>query len=61
MAFVFSFWYIVALILVAGIIASIVVFLKMDKKDKVLIEEFIKQNQLAEEIVEPVVETESKE
>ncbi|MBO5954502.1 MAG: hypothetical protein J6Q13_00860 [Clostridia bacterium] len=61
MAFVFSFWYIIALILVAGIVASVVVFLKMDKKDKVLIEEFIKQNQPAEETAEPVVETESKE
>ncbi|MBQ9795679.1 MAG: hypothetical protein IJW36_01780 [Clostridia bacterium] len=49
MAFVFSFWYIIAILLVAGIAACLVVFFKMDKKDTILIDEFIKSQQPAEE------------
>lgn len=45
MSFVFSFWYIVMILLVAGIAACLVVFFKMDKKDRVLIDEFIKEAQ----------------
>jgi len=44
MAFVYTFWYIVMILLVAGIVACLTVFFKMDKKDKVLIDEFIKQS-----------------
>ncbi len=54
MAFVFSFWYIVMALLVAGITACMIVFVKMDQKDRVLIEEFIKAQQPAEEKVEVV-------
>ena len=43
MAFVFSFWYIVMALLVGGIVASLVVFIRMDKQDKVLIDQFIKE------------------
>ena len=43
MTFVFTFWYFVMILLVGGVAASLVVFFKMDKKDKVLIEEFIKE------------------
>lgn len=50
MSFVFSIWYIVAAVLVAGIVACFVVFLKMDKKDRILIDEFIKAQQPAEEV-----------
>lgn len=49
MAFVFSVWHIIAVLLVAGIAACFVVFFKMDKKDRVLIDEFIKAQQPAEE------------
>ncbi len=49
MAFVFSFWYIVALVLVAGVAACLVVFFKMDKQDKVLIKEFVESNDSAKE------------
>ena len=45
MEFVFSVWYIVAAVLVVGIIACLVVFFKMDKEDRVLVDEFIKTNQ----------------
>ena len=54
MAFVFSFWYIVMALLVAGITACMIVFVKMDQKDRVLIEEFIKAQQPVEEKVEVV-------
>ena len=64
MEFVFSFWYFVMIALVAGIVACVIVFVKMDKKDRVLIEEFINKNQSnaevsSEEKVE-TVETENK-
>jgi len=42
MEFVFSFWYIVMAVLVVCIAACITVFVMMDKKDKVLIDEFVK-------------------
>ena len=44
MAFAFTSWYFVILALVAGIVASLIIFLKMDKKDKALIDEFVKEN-----------------
>ena len=50
MSFVFSFWYIVALVLVAGVAACLFVFFKMDKQDKVLIKEFIESNSSTEEV-----------
>lgn len=66
MAVVFSFWYIIAILLVAGIVAAMVVFFKMDKKDKILIDEFIKSQQPAEEVKteeasKPAKEENSKE
>ena len=45
MTFVFSAWYFVMLALVAGIAACLVVFFMMDKKDKVMIDKFIKDSQ----------------
>ena len=44
MFFVYSNWYIVLAILIIAIIALAVVFFKMDKKDRALIEEFIANN-----------------
>ncbi len=45
MTFVFSFWYFVILALVAGVVACIIVFFKMDKKDKELIKNFVEESQ----------------
>ena len=45
MAFVFSWWYIVMAVLVVGIVACMVVFFRMDKKDTLLIKEFIQDSQ----------------
>lgn len=63
MSFVFTTWYFIMLILVAGIVASLVIFFKMDKKDKIMIEQFVKDSQ-AQEQTKPqtneVVEGESK-
>lgn len=44
MEFVFSFWYIIMILLVLGIVACLVVFFMMDKKDRVLIDNFIKES-----------------
>lgn len=44
MSFVFSLWYIVLLLLAAGVAACLVVFFKMDKQDDVLIANFIKES-----------------
>lgn len=41
MVFVFSFWYIVIAICVAAIVACVVFLFKMDKKDRVLINQFV--------------------
>lgn len=64
MTFVFSFWYIVLALLAVGIVAAIIAFVKMDKKDRVLIDNFIKES--TEEVEEketekPSSETEKKE
>lgn len=55
MTFVFTSWYFVVLALVAGIATSLIIFFKMDKKDRVLIDEFVKENQPKE-----VEQTENK-
>ena len=47
MSFVFSFWYFVIIALIAGIVACLVIFFKMDKKDSVLIDAFINSQQQA--------------
>ena len=60
MAFVFSFWYIVMALLVAGIAAALVVFIRMDKQDKVLIDQFVKEasaQQPEAKVEAPVEET----
>ncbi len=44
MYFVYSNWYIVMAVLLVAIIALVVTFIMMDKKDKVLIEEFVKNS-----------------
>ena len=49
MFFVWSWWYLVALVLVAAIVAAVVVLFKMDKKDIVLIKEFQEANTVSEE------------
>lgn len=66
MAFVFSWWYIVAIVLVLGIVASLVVYFYMDKQDKVLINNFVasaneEQPAQPEEKVETKVEEKSEE
>jgi len=53
MSFVFTSWYFVILALVAGIAACLIVFLKMDKQDRVLIEEFVKENQPKDSVEQP--------
>ena len=45
MSFVFSIWYFVMLFLVAGIVASLFIFFKMDRKYKELINKFIEDSQ----------------
>lgn len=59
MAFVFSFWYIIMIVLVAGIAACLVVFFQMDKKDRVLIEEFVKASEVKPQ--EEIKQEEAKE
>ena len=44
MAIVWSNWYIVMAVLAIGVIACIVVFVLMDKKDKLIISDFVKKN-----------------
>ena len=62
MAFVFSVWYFVILAIVAGIVACLLVFFNMDKKDRVMIDKFIKDNQPQEETkVESVQEVATTE
>jgi len=65
MKFVYSNWYIVLALLVVGIVACVVAVIKMDKKDKVIISEFVKQaNEAAEaeaKKAEPVTAEEKKE
>lgn len=41
MAFVYSNWYIVMALLVVAIAALVTIFIMMDKKDRVMIENFI--------------------
>lgn len=53
MYFVYSNWYIVIALLLVAIIALIVTFILMDKKDKHLIEEFIKNSTTVEEDSNP--------
>ena len=50
MEFVFSAWYFVIIALVIGIVVCVFLFVKMDKKDRVLIDQFIKETQSANEV-----------
>ena len=54
MFFVWSWWFLVVALFVAGIVACAVLLVKMNKKDVQLIEEFQQAN--AAETVEPSVE-----
>lgn len=45
MTFVFTSWYFVILALIAGIVACLLVFFKMDKTDKAMIKEFVEDSQ----------------
>ena len=45
MAFVFSWWFIVAAFLVGGIAACLFFFFKMDKEDRVIIDKFLSEMQ----------------
>lgn len=64
MEFVFTPWYFVMIALVVGIALSIFFFIKMDRKDRVLIEKFIKESQSESEVNaednSPVVNNENK-
>lgn len=42
MKFVYSNWYIVMALLLVAIVALVVVFILMDKKDRVIIKDFVK-------------------
>lgn len=56
MIFVFSVWLIVALILAMGVAACLIVFFKMDKKDSVLIKEFVESQTQEETTTESAVD-----
>ena len=43
MTFVFSVWFIIAAILLVGVVACMVVFFKMDKKDRQILDKFVKE------------------
>ncbi len=60
MYFVYSSWYIVLALLLVAIIALIVTFIMMDKKDRVLIEEFVKNSAVVEEDSKPNSPTEDE-
>lgn len=45
MFFVYSSWYIVLAVLAVAIVALIVTFVMMDKKDRQIIKEFVEKNQ----------------
>lgn len=45
MFFVYSSWYIVLAVLAVAIVALIVAFVMMDKKDRQIIKEFVEKNQ----------------
>lgn len=45
MFFVYSSWYIVLSVLAVAIVALIVTFVMMDKKDRQIIKEFVEKNQ----------------
>lgn len=45
MFFVYSSWYIVLAVLAVAIVALIVAFVMMDKKDRRIIKEFVEKNQ----------------
>ena len=54
MRFVFSGWIIVLIVLVLAIAGAVVAFVMMDKKDKVIINDFLKKAQADQE--QPVAE-----
>lgn len=60
MAFVFSFWYIVMAVLAIGVVACIVVFFMMDKKDKELIDNFIQESAKNQPAEQPVLDEDVK-
>ena len=45
MEFVFTSWYFVIIALIAGIVACLVVYVQMDKKDRQIISDYVKSNQ----------------
>lgn len=49
MRFVFSGWIIVLIVLVLAIVGAVVAFVMMDKKDKVIINDFLKEAQGGEQ------------
>ncbi len=59
MTFVFSVWYFVMIALVAGIAACLVFLFLMDKKDRVMIDQFVKDSQ-AQADAEAKTEVENK-
>ncbi len=61
MTFVFTSWYFVIFALIAGIVACAVIFIKMDKKDREIIKNYVEQNQSQESSVEHNVEEKSEE
>ncbi len=56
MYFVYTSWYIVMAILLVAIIGLIVAFVLMDKKDRIIIQEFVQNSQ-----PQPVVEDENED
>ena len=65
MTFVFTSWYVVLAVLLVAVIGCIVAFVLMDKKDKVIINEFVneanKGSQKQEVEAQPKTESENKE
>jgi len=60
MTFVYSNWYIVMAIVAVAIAGLVTAFILMDKKDTVLIDEFIKSNAAQEPAAEPAAAEEAE-
>ena len=58
MYFVYTSWYIVMAILLLGIIALVVTYIMMDKKDRLIIQQFKEENSVETEPEHTVVTTE---
>ncbi len=54
MTFVWTPWYIVMALCVVGIVVSLVFFFRMDKKDRIIIDKFLKDSEVQNADVQDV-------